>query len=86
MEKTHQAELAKAANGNTPSLKRLIGLVWADCPTAALAKAQRSNDWLERAAIARHPKTPESVLANLALDTQPVVRALAKANLAGKKA
>lgn len=74
-------ELTKASNGNKPTLRRLVSFVWKDCPTASLAKAQRSADWLERAAIARHPKTPGSALDNLAQDTHPVVRALAKANL-----
>ena len=54
---------------------------WSDFTTAALAKGQRSNDWLERAAIARHPKTPDSALNNLVEDAHPVVRVLAKTNM-----
>ena len=79
-------ELEKAANGNRPTLKRLIAFCWKDCPTGSLAKAQRSTDWAERAAIARHPKTPDSALKNLVQDTHPVVRALAKANLEERSA
>ena len=77
-------KLETSARGSKPTLRRLTAFCWADCPTAALAKAHRSADWVERAAIARHPKTPESALKNLAEDTHPVVRALAKHNLAGR--
>ena len=77
-------KLESSARGSKPTLRRLTAFCWADCPTASLAKAQRSADWAERAAIARHPKTPESALKNLAEDTHPVVRALAKHNLAGR--
>jgi hypothetical protein len=58
----------------------LVSFCWKDCPTGSLAKAQRSTDWAERAAIARHPKTPDAALKNLVQDPHPVVRALAKAN------
>ena len=84
--KSSYPELEKAANGNKPTLKRLIAFCWKGCPTGSLAKAQRSTDWAERAAIARHPKTPDSALNNLVQDTHPVVRALAKANLEERSA
>lgn len=78
--------LESGSKSTKPTLKRLIAFCWTDCPTASLAKGQRSNDWAERAAIARHPKTPESALKNLVDDTHPVVRALAKHNLAERTA
>jgi hypothetical protein len=81
LSKSDTKALESASRSNKPTLKRLIAFCWDDCPTASLAKAQRSNDWAERAAIARHPKTPESALKNLVGDTHPVVRALAKQNL-----
>lgn len=74
-------DLEKASRGNKPTKKRLIAFVWKDCPPASLAKAQRSTDWIERAAIARNPQTPASTLQNLAEDVHPVVRALARGNL-----
>ena len=83
--KKMRAAIERAASRSyRPTLGRLIAFVWIDCPVGALARAQRSNDWCERAAIARHPKTPGSTLANLARDSNPVVRALAIANLAGR--
>ncbi len=47
-------------------------------PADALAKAQRSSDWLERAAIAIHRNTPPDVVKRLAQDGKAVVRALAR--------
>lgn len=79
--KAAATELESGSKSTKPTLKRLIAFCWDDCPTASLAKAQRSNDWVERAAIARHPKTPDSALKHLVEDTHPVVRALAKHNL-----
>ena len=81
LSKSETATLETTSRSTKPTIKRLIAFCWDDCPTASLAKAQRSNDWAERAAIARHSKTPESALKNLADDTHPVVRALAKQNL-----
>ena len=77
----YASELEKSAKSPKPTTKRLLAFAWPDCPTAALAKGQRSNDWLERAAIARHPKTPDSALKNLVEDAHPVVRVLAKTNM-----
>ena len=84
MAESKYPELEKSANGNKPTLKRLVAFCWKDCPIGSLAKAQRSTEWEDRAAIARHPKTPESALKNLVQDTNPVVRALAKENLKGR--
>jgi hypothetical protein len=75
-------KLETSSRGSKPTLSRLTAFCWADCPTGSLARAQRSADWVERAAIARHPKTPDSALKGLAEDTHPVVRVLAKHNLA----
>ncbi len=69
--------VAKAANGASGE-KRLLAFLCSDAPTEALAKAQRSNDWRERAAIALHPKTPENILRRLADEGHAVVRALAR--------
>lgn len=81
LSKSEITALESASRSNKPTLKRLIAFCWDECPTASLAKAQRSNDWGERAALARHPKTPESTLKNLVDDTHHVVRVLAKQNL-----
>ena len=81
----HASELEKSAKSAKPTTKRLLAFTWPDCPTAALAKGQRSNDWLERAAIARHPKTPDSTLNNLVEDVHPVVRVLAKTNMEARQ-
>jgi len=69
---------AKGISGNT----RLLAFLCPDAPADALAKAQRSNDWRERAAIAIHPNTPEIVLQRLSNEGNAVVRALAKHTLA----
>lgn len=74
--------LASAARGG-PSTKRLLAFLCDDAPVDALARAQRSSDWLERAAIARHPDTPPDVIKRLSLDGNAVVRALARARLTG---
>jgi len=66
---------------NRPGFLRLLSLLSSDAEIAGLAKAQRSTDWLERAAVARHPKTPITTLRNLAKDGNIVVRALAEKNL-----
>lgn len=72
--------LASAARGGQ-STKRLLAFLCDDAPVDALARAQRSSDWLERAAIARHPDTPPDVIKRLSLDGNAVVRALARARL-----
>jgi hypothetical protein len=63
--------------------KRLLAFLCEEAPAAALAKAQRSSDWLERAAIAMHPNTPPDVVARLAQDGNAVVRAIARTHQAG---
>lgn len=68
---------AKGVSGNT----RLLAFLSSDAPVEALAKAQRSNDWRERAAIALNHNTPAVVLEKLAADGNAVVRALAKHSL-----
>ncbi|GEM_PF-6598948 len=67
-----------AARGR-PSTKRLLAFLCEDAPVDALARAQRSPDWLERAAIARNPNTPPDVIKRLANDGNVVVRAIARA-------
>lgn len=69
--------VAKAANG-TSGNNRLLALLCPDAPIDALLKAQRSNDWRERAAIALHPNTSERILGYLADEEHAVVRALAR--------
>lgn len=73
---------AKGVSGNS----RLLAFLCPDAPAEALAKAQRSNDWRERAAIAFHPNTPEIVLQRLTNDGNAIVRALAKHSLANRHA
>jgi hypothetical protein len=74
--------VASAARGG-PSTKRLLAFLCEDAPVDALARAQRSSDWLERAAIARHPNTPHDVIKRLSTDGNAVVRVLACARLNG---
>ena len=74
--------VVSAARGG-PSTKRLLAFLCEDAPVDALAKAQRSSDWMERAAIARHPNTPPDVIKRLSMDGNAVVRALARARLTG---
>ena len=74
--------VATAARGGQ-STKRLLAFLCDDAPVDALARAQRSSDWLERAAIARHPSTPPDVIKRLSTDGNAVVRALARARLTG---
>ena len=69
-------EVIAAANG-VPGNKRLFAFLCADAPADALAKAQRSTDWLERAAIAMNPNTPPDVVQRLAKDGNAVVRSVA---------
>lgn len=77
-------DVEKAANGKSGTA-RLLAFLCPDAPVEALAKAQRSNDWCERAAIALHPNTPENVLTRLAQEGNTVVRALAKRSLKRRK-
>ena len=69
-------EVIAAANG-APGNKRLFAFLCDDAPADALAKAQRSTDWLERAAIAMNPNTPPDVVQRLAKDGNSVVRSIA---------
>ena len=69
-------EVIAAANG-APGNKRLFAFLCDDAPADALAKAQRSTDWLERAAIAMNPNTPPEVVQRLAKDGNAVVRSVA---------
>jgi len=73
------------ARPNQPSLSRLIAFHQPDCPPSRLAKAQRSNWWPERCAIASHPKTPLSAVRRLADDGNVVVRAAARDELARRE-
>jgi len=76
--------IVKAANGSSGTT-RLLAFLCPDAPADALAKAQRSNDWRERAAIALNSNTPESVLIRLSQEGNAVVRALAKRSLAQRQ-
>lgn len=71
----------EAARG-APGVRRLLAFLSVDAPVDALAKSQRASDWAERAAIAMHPKTPDSVLMRLAEDGNSYVRALARERVA----
>lgn len=73
--------IAAAARGATGT-RRLLAFLREEAPVDALARAQRSSDWLERAAIAIHPSTPRDVLERLAEDGNAYVRALARHSLA----
>ncbi len=66
-----------AAKGG-PCNKRLLAFLCDEAPADALAKAQRSSDWLERAAIAMHRNSPSDVVKRLTQDGNAVVRALAR--------
>jgi hypothetical protein len=69
-------EVIAAANG-APGNRRLFAFLCGEAPADALAKAQRSTDWLERAAIAMNPNTPPDVVQRLAKDGNAVVRSIA---------
>jgi hypothetical protein len=77
--------MSRTIKGSKPGFTRLLTLLCSDIAIAGLARAQRSTDWLERAAVARHPKTPVNVLRNLANDGNTVVRTLAEKSLEGKE-
>jgi len=77
--------MLRTIKGARPGFIRLLTLLCSDIDIAGLAKAQRSIDWLERAAVARHPKTPANILKGLANDGNTVVRTLAEKNLEGKE-
>ena len=75
----------RAIRGVKPGFKRLLTLLCDDIDPARFAKVQRSPDWLERAAIARHPKTPEDVLNHLTHDGNSIVKVLAEESLSRKQ-
>lgn len=75
----------KAANGISGT-QRLLAFLCPDAPATALSKAQRSNDWRERAAIAMNPNTLENVVIRLSQEGNAVVRAIAKHALANRQA
>ena len=58
--------------------RRLLAFLCADVPVEFLARAQRSQDWAERAALAMHPRTPPLIIERLACDGNAYVRALAR--------
>ena len=76
-------ELVIASAKGGPCNKRLLAFLCDEAPAEALAKAQRSSDWLERAAIAMHANTPPAVVERLAQDGNAVVRAIARARFPG---
>ena len=61
-----------------PGFNRLLALMLDECPTDIIAKAMRSNDWLERLAVATHPKAPPSTLKILCNDGNKWVRQAAE--------
>ncbi len=61
-----------------PGFDRLLALMLDECPTPIIAKAVRSNDWLERLAIATHPKAPPNTLKTLCNDGNKWVRQAAE--------
>jgi hypothetical protein len=73
--------LEQYAKEFTPSFSRFLVLLHRQIPSKALADNFRSPSWLERYAIAQHPKTPLDTLKTLAGDANRIVRAAAKANL-----
>jgi hypothetical protein len=58
--------------------KRLLAFFCMDAPAESLARAQRSSDWVERAAVAMHPETPIGVVQRLTCDGNAHVRSLAR--------
>lgn len=72
-----KSKVITAARG-VPSTKRLMAFLSNEAPVDALARAQRSSDWMERAAIARNPNTPLDVVKRLAEDGNVVVRTIAR--------
>ena len=77
-------DISKALRSTKPGFKRLIALMCEDdVPIEGLAKACRSPDWIERAAVARNKKTPKNILNVLAEDADVVVRGLAHSNMTG---
>ena len=60
------------------SLEEVVGLMLDECPTPIIAKAVRSHEWLERLAIATHPKAPANTLKILCNDGNKWVRQAAK--------
>lgn len=70
--------LVISASSGVRGNKRLLAFLNPGAPVVALAKSQRSSDWLERAAIAMHSSTPPEVVKRLSQDGNSVVRALAR--------
>jgi hypothetical protein len=62
--------------------KRLLAFFCTDAPADSLARAQRSSDWVERAAVAMHATTPIAIVERLTGDGNAHVRALAREALA----
>jgi hypothetical protein len=77
--------LEQFTKSSIPTYARLIAFRSPHCPTGALAKNYRSRDWLERCAIAEHPKTPDATLQKLLLDGNRLVRQKAQTNLNQRK-
>ena len=83
---SEKEDISKALRSTKPGFKRLIALMCeGDVPIEGLAKACRSPDWMERAAVARNKKTPKNILNILAEDADVVVRTLAQSNMGGFK-
>lgn len=76
-------DMVIAAAKGGPCNKRLLAFLCDEALVDALAKAQRSSDWLERAAIAMHRNTPPDIVRRLMLDGNAVVRALARSRNTG---
>ncbi|QEP43395.1 hypothetical protein D5085_09830 [Ectothiorhodospiraceae bacterium BW-2] len=72
---------AKFAKSTKPSFNRLMALLLDECPTDVIAKAVRSSDWVERLAVATHPKAPPNSLKTLAKDGNKWVRQAAETAL-----
>ena len=83
---SNQEDKSKALRSTRPGFKRLLALMCEDeVPIEGLAKACRSPDWMERAAVARNKKTPQNILNILVQDADIVVRSLAQDNIAELK-
>jgi hypothetical protein len=70
--------------------KRPLAPVMALCAAQAvdpsrIVKVVGSTDWLVRAAVARNPGTPPSLLKKLSADAHPLVAALARSNMSNAK-
>lgn len=75
-------KIAAVLRNTRPGFKRLVALMCEDgVPIEGLARACRSPDWMERAAVARNKKTPGNILNILVEDADSVVRVLARNNM-----